>query len=393
MKKSLFALAAASAFAGAVQAQSSVSVYGIYDGGYDNRNMSEKTIAGVLSNTQQSALSGGESASSRIGFRGVEDLGKGLSANFNLEIGITAGTGELGTSTSSNTADTTGATQGSDTGVRTSIVGLSDKQFGSIAFGRQTTGMHAIVAGDIWGGNNVVGDMTYSDFRSTAAGAGATANGRVSSIVTRSSNMATYTSPTLMGLNARIDWSNTTATGNATTGALPNYSGIQFGIKGASLAYTNGPFTAKLGTATAQSNAAQVVTTAFAGTKTQVNAGNLMYKDKGLTVQWTYAMNKTESLLGVQESRVRANKLAASYQMGAFMPFAQYGAGGTEGARVVGTANTATTDKAYQAGVEYGLSKRTNLYAAYGNQERSLKTNSSASTEIKEIAAGIRHTF
>ena len=75
------------------------------------------------------------------------------------------------------------------------------------------------------------------------------------------------------------------------------------------------------------------------------------------------------------------------------MPFVQYGAGGTEGVRVVGTANTATSDKAYQAGVEYGLSKRTNLYAAYGNQERSLKTNSSASTEVKEIAAGIRHTF
>jgi predicted porin len=393
MKKSLFAIAAVTAFSGAAQAQSSVTVYGIYDGGYDNRNMTEKTIAGVKSSTQQSALSGGESASSRIGFRGVEDLGKGLSANFNLELGITAGTGEIGTSTSSNLADTTGATQGSDTGVRTAIVGLADKQFGSIAIGRQLTGMHGIVAGDVWGGNNVVGDITYSDFRSTAAGAGATANGRASFVVTRSSNMATYISPSLMGLSARVDWGNTTATGNATTGALPNYAGTQYGIKGAYLTYTNGPITAKVGTVTAQSNAAQVVTTAFTGTKTQVNAANLMYKAKGLTVQGTYAINKTESLVGVQESRVRANKLSASYQMGAFMPFVQYGQGGTEGGRVITAANTATDDKGYQAGVEYGLSKRTNLYAAYGSQERSLKSNSSASTEVKEMAIGVRHTF
>jgi predicted porin len=163
MKKSLLALATMGAFAGAAQAQSSVTVYGIYDGGYDNRSMTEKTIAGVKSASQQSQLSGGESATSRIGFRGVEDLGKGLSANFNLELGITAGTGEIVTSTSSNLADTTGATQGSDTGVRTAIVGLADKQLGSIAMGRQLTGMHGIVAGDVWGGNNVVGDITYSD--------------------------------------------------------------------------------------------------------------------------------------------------------------------------------------------------------------------------------------
>jgi predicted porin len=93
MKKSLLALAAMGAFAGAAQAQSSVSVYGLIDGGYNNLTTTESTAAGVKQYTQGAGFTGGESASSRIGFRGVEDLGQGLSANFNLEYGIAAGTG------------------------------------------------------------------------------------------------------------------------------------------------------------------------------------------------------------------------------------------------------------------------------------------------------------
>ena len=47
MKKSLLALAAIGAFAGGAQAQSSVTVYGIYDGGYVSCNTESKTSAGV----------------------------------------------------------------------------------------------------------------------------------------------------------------------------------------------------------------------------------------------------------------------------------------------------------------------------------------------------------
>ena len=45
MKKSLFALAAVGAFAGAAQAQSSVTVYGILDVGYVGANEKD-TISG-----------------------------------------------------------------------------------------------------------------------------------------------------------------------------------------------------------------------------------------------------------------------------------------------------------------------------------------------------------
>ncbi len=387
MKKSLLALAAMGAFVGSAQAQSSVSVYGIYDGAYNNINTTETSSAGAKTRTQAAGFTGSESASSRIGFRGVEDLGGGRSANFNLELGFNAGTGEVTTSTNSNLADTTGATQGSDTGVRTAIVGITDKNLGSLAVGRQLTGMHAILAGDVWAGNNMVGDMTYSSFTSTTSGAGSTANGRINSVTTRSSNMLTYTSPTIMGFALRADYGNTEST-------AAGQPGIQYAIAGAYASYTYGPITVKAGQVQAKSNESLAATAAYAASRTTVNGANIMYRAKGLTVQYTIGNNKTETLSATTTtwaSGVRAQKLSASYQIGAFLPFVQYGMGGTEGVRTA--ANTSTDDRAIQVGTEYALSKRSSLYAAYGNQERSLKTNSTAKTERTEIAVGLRHTF
>lgn len=72
MKKSLLALAVLGAFAGAASAQSSVTVYGKVDMGLG------KTIG---SKDKQVRDAGG----SRLGFRGVEDLGGGLAAVFGFE--------------------------------------------------------------------------------------------------------------------------------------------------------------------------------------------------------------------------------------------------------------------------------------------------------------------
>ena len=392
MKKSLFAIAAATAFAGAAQAQSSVSVYGIYDGGFSHTKTDETSSSNVKLGSQGGGFTGSEAASSRIGFRGTEDLGKGLTVNFNLELGFNTGTGEVTTATSSNTANTTGATQGSDTGIRTAIVGFGDKQFGAIQVGRQLTGIHAIVAGDVWGGNNMAGDMTYSDTKSTSYGSGNTVSGRVSSVATRSSNMLTYVSPTIMGLTLRGDVGNTTSTALNTNGYATG-PGIQFSVKGAYATYNYGPCTVKAGTVSVASNEALSVSQAFTGSRTTINAANAMYRDKGITVQYTYATNKTENAVtSVYTSGVRAQKLSASYQMGAVMPFVQYGMGNTQGTRVVSSANTSTEDSAVQVGVEYSLSKRTNLYAAYGKSDRKL-VSSTAKTEVTDTAVGIKHTF
>lgn len=112
MKKSLLALAALTAFAGVASAQSSVTLYGRVD-------LSVRKAMG--SDTKDMANGSG----SRLGFRGVEDLGGGLSALFNIEHRFDADTG---------------AGQGITTrfwGAR-SLVGLKGS-FGQVVFGREYT--------------------------------------------------------------------------------------------------------------------------------------------------------------------------------------------------------------------------------------------------------------
>lgn len=76
MKRSLLALAALTAFAGAASAQSSVTLFGIVDAGVARLSAGGKNVTGMTNSGYNS---------SRIGFRGVEDLGGGLQAGFWLE--------------------------------------------------------------------------------------------------------------------------------------------------------------------------------------------------------------------------------------------------------------------------------------------------------------------
>ena len=86
MKKSLFALAAVGAFAGAAQAQSSVTVYGILDVGYTGGNARVSTPAGGVQKETVNRISNSMESGSRVGFRGNEDLGGGTSAQFVFEL-------------------------------------------------------------------------------------------------------------------------------------------------------------------------------------------------------------------------------------------------------------------------------------------------------------------
>src|SRR6201994_2396795 len=82
MKKSLLALAVLTAVSGAASAQSSVTLYGKVDLGLtlDSGNAAGKSIR----------LDSGVTGGSRIGFKGVEDLGGGMKAAFQLETGFCA---------------------------------------------------------------------------------------------------------------------------------------------------------------------------------------------------------------------------------------------------------------------------------------------------------------
>ncbi|RAS21741.1 porin [Paraburkholderia bryophila] len=133
MKKSLLALAALGAFAGVAHAQSSVTLYGIIDEGFNiNTNAGGKHLYNLSSGVLQG---------SRFGLRGTEDLGGGLKAIFVLENGFDVNSGKLG--------------QGGLMFGRQAYVGLSS-QFGTVTLGRQYDSVVDYVGplevGDQWGG-------------------------------------------------------------------------------------------------------------------------------------------------------------------------------------------------------------------------------------------------
>jgi predicted porin len=127
MKKSLIALAALAA-TGAAFAQSSVTLFGVVDLAYEN----VKTNAGRISGISPSANS-----SSRLGFRGVEDLGGGMSASFWLEAALAPNSG-IGSSGTTTTNQSSNITAGGLTFNRRSTVSLSGP-FGELRVGRDYT--------------------------------------------------------------------------------------------------------------------------------------------------------------------------------------------------------------------------------------------------------------
>ena len=127
MKKSLIALAVLAA-SGAAMAQSSVTLFGVIDaavthGSGDTANSTRLTNSGHTA--------------SRLGFRGVEDLGGGLKAGFHLEMGLNNDDGS-GVATNTNNQTTGGTTGGGLTFNRRSTVSLMGN-FGEVRLGRDYT--------------------------------------------------------------------------------------------------------------------------------------------------------------------------------------------------------------------------------------------------------------
>ncbi len=395
MKKSLLALAAMGAFAGAAQAQSSVTVYGIFDGGYNGKAVDTKsTSAATATVVSNSDMSGNQAASSRLGFRGVEDLGGGLRATFNLEFGFDAGNGTLYTTTVPGISG-----QSQSDGVRTAVVGLASKEFGALNIGRQLSGMHGIIAGNVFGGNNMIGDITYSSWTNANSQAG-----RISNVITRFNGLS-WQSNTYAGFNARVDFASNRATGAAsanTSGqSYPNTTAQQVSDAGIRLNYDYKQFGISAATYQVINTNGNVASTSGAETTTKISAVQARYRGQGLIVEATYGANSSASIVptvaNAQLGKNSATKLSAQYNVTpAIAPFFQYGWGKSVGTNLPTAASSDNKNTAYQVGSFYNMSKRTSLYAVYGYQ-KSEATNSSFSgnysVEGKEVGVGLLHTF
>jgi predicted porin len=129
MKKLILFLGLSPLIATTVHAQSSVTLYGIVTGNvtYSNNAQSAATANGgrPAGGAQAAQFDSGTSglASSRWGLKGIEDLGGGLKAIFQLENGFSVNNGALG--------------QGGTLFGRQAWVGLNANRYGTLSFGRQ----------------------------------------------------------------------------------------------------------------------------------------------------------------------------------------------------------------------------------------------------------------
>ena len=123
MKKSLIAIAALAA-AGAAAAQSSVTMYGQVNTGYEY-SKEDITINGKKTTTKTAGFQNDRVNTSRLGFKGEEALGNGLSATFALEMGFDSADGNFADSAFN----------------RKATVGLKGA-FGEVRIGKDSTPMN-----------------------------------------------------------------------------------------------------------------------------------------------------------------------------------------------------------------------------------------------------------
>ena len=204
MKKSLIALAVLAA-SGAAMAQSSVTLYGVADAGVTYLN----------GNDNWSGVTSGNNLTSRLGFRGTEDLGGGLKANFVLEGGFNLDNGDGASSYA-------GAKAGEGFQFkRRSTVGLAGS-FGEVRLGRELTAAYNATARyDVFGSVGIGQSRLWADgniadpINNVNANAGAvTTNQRIS-------NALTYVSPDFSGFKVGVNYGfGETTNGNSDSGYL-----------------------------------------------------------------------------------------------------------------------------------------------------------------------------
>ncbi len=407
MKKSLFALAAVTAFAGAAQAQSSVTVYGILDVGFSGATAKAgTTAAGNGSPTVNTTgfTGGGSQQTSRLGFRGNEDLGGGTAAFFTSEFGLSPTDATLSGNVNSGLFN------------RQTFVGLSQKGVGQFAIGTQYTPIHTAVGRtDPGQQNNIAGNVIYSV--SSATGASETTN----AYTVRLNQALTLQSDRMAGFQINALYNNSNSSATALTSeaqpGLPSGNNIAYGAGinyvlqkfNLDLAYLNLKNTTLNQNGSMQAAAAPSIVNAVskAGVWTVVNpfgtnvGQTQMYAgavyDFGILK--AYAQFIDSKAVSNLDSNVYAQRVAQQIGVrGNFNPkiegWASVGNGrATAGAsQGIASPNATQNFTGYQVGANYILSKRTNAYAIFGSSQVT-STSINASESRASYGVGVRHTF
>lgn len=367
MKKSLIALAALGAFAGAASAQSSVTLYGLVDLSY------QYTKAGDLRGGDNvSKLTDGTAygPGSRWGLRVQEDLGSGLKANVVLESGF-------------NADDGTGA-QGALFG-RQAFISLASATAGEVRLGRQYTLHDEVQALNNPFGNSTVlnpGAGAFGNTTGTVA-AGAT---RVPLFIdaVRQNNAIQYISPSFGGfrLQGMVALDESTGAG---TGA-DRYQGLK-------ATYAQGPLNVAL--SYEQSKDRDV--TAGGGNVNKIASLGANYdfgvakvfagyqQGKDLAAGVGFAGSLTVPGLTGPATKLKAFTVGASVPFGAFTVGANYTKSQLENAagaeRDLGKAGIVAT---------YSLSKLTTIYTGYAQALGDLKEDV---LEKQVFQLGLRKAF
>jgi predicted porin len=373
MKKLLATMLLSLGVATVAQAQSSVTIYGILDVGYIGKNL--KGSPATATNTLNSNQFGSSAeTSSRLGFRGVEDLGGGTSAFFTIETGL----------------NPTGSTV-STFNNRQTFVGLAQKGYGNVAVGTQYGPIHrAVGATDPGQFNNVIGSVIYP-----AAGTDGGQSSADAAYTIRFANSVTASTERMKGFSANAIYAlnnqDSTQTG-ATTGGTVNNNAYGLGAD-----YQRGNLYATVAYQSVKSinntSATASISSAFAGTNTtdsQLYAGatydlKIVKLFAGFTDRKVSSnLNSTDSLNRTAQQIGARGFITSKVEGWASVGNGRYNAFGTNQA----TANFT----AYQVGSNYWLSKRTNLYAIAGSTQTS-STSTAGALSGNMYATGVRHTF
>ncbi len=348
MKKSLLALAVLGAFAGVASAQTNVTIYGRVDVSIANENRGGDSVNRLDGGSTGTANQSG----SRLGFKGKEDLGGGLSANFVLESGFSPDTGELG--------------QGGLLFGRQAFVGLAGG-FGAINFGRQLSPLYLAVDAIDPFGVGMAGNATRL-FANFTASPVTTASGVVTSAKSpdRTNNTINYSTPAMGGFSGQLAYT------------LGEVAGSNSGSRqiGFSVGYANGPIAAVLAYHNANNPAATN------STKSTLLGGTY---DFGVAkAHLGFAVNKDDVKLDTRDILI-----GATVPFGPSTLLVDYI---RKQDRFFSNANA----NQVALGYIYEMSKRTNLYTSYSrtSNDGAVRYNSDvAGANGRIFNVGLRHKF